>query len=130
MNIGPGPNGDWDPVAYDRLKQIGNWMQINGEGIYNSTSIAPYSENNVYYTKSDHSNTVYAFVLSEKDVVTLPGQLHFHLTHPGKVKKISLLGNSHKLKWTADNNGLLINIPASLQSQNGLTQAAVFKIQY
>ena len=130
MNIGPGPNGDGDPVAYDRLQQIGNWMQINGEGIYNSTSIAPYSENNVYYTKSDHSNTVYAFVLSEKDVVTLPGQLHFHLTHPGKVKKISLLGNSHKLKWTADNNGLLINIPASLQSQNGLTQAAVFKIQY
>jgi alpha-L-fucosidase len=130
MNIGPGPNGDWDPVAYNRLKQIGNWMQINGEGIYNSTSIAPYSESNVYYTKSDHSNTVYAFVLSEKDAVTLPGQLHFHLTHPGKVKNISLLGNSHKLKWTADSDGLIVNIPASLQSQNGLTQAAVFKIQY
>jgi alpha-L-fucosidase len=130
MNIGPGPDGDWDPVAYDRLKQIGNWMQINGEGIYNSTSIAPYSENNIYYTKSDHSNTVYAFVLFDKDTVTLPSQLNFHLMHPVKVKKISLLGNSHKLKWTADSNGLVIKVPTSLQTQNGLTQAAVFKIQY
>ncbi|RYE29025.1 MAG: alpha-L-fucosidase, partial [Sphingobacteriaceae bacterium] len=36
MNIGPGPDGDWDPVAYQRLKGIGDWIKINGEGIYNS----------------------------------------------------------------------------------------------
>lgn len=130
MNIGPGPNGDWDPVAYDRLKQIGNWMQINGEGIYNSTSVAPYSEDNIYYTKSDHSNTLYAFVLSDKDEVTLPGQLHFHLQGIGKVKKVSLLGIAHKLKWETNNDELVVNIPANLQSGNGLLHAATFKIQY
>jgi len=129
MNIGPGPNGDWDPVAYDRLKQIGDWMQINGEGIYNSTSVAPYSEGNIYYTKSDHSNTIYAFVLADKDVVNLPGQLHFHLQDVGKVKKIRLLGVPHKLKWTANDDELVINIPANLQS-SGLLHAATFKIQY
>jgi alpha-L-fucosidase len=130
MNIGPGPNGDWDPVAYDRLKQIGNWMQINGEGIYNSTSVAPYSEGNTYYTKSDHSNTLYAFILSDKDAVTLPGQLHFHLQGIGKVKKVSLLGIPHKLKWKTNNDELVINIPANLQSGSGLLHAATFKIQY
>ncbi|MGN6179498.1 MAG: alpha-L-fucosidase [Mucilaginibacter sp.] len=130
MNIGPGPNGDWDPVAYDRLKQIGNWMQINGEGIYNSTSVAPYSEDNIYYTKSDHSNTLYAFVLSDKDEVTLPGQLHFHLQGIGKVKKVSLLGIARKLKWETNNDELVVNIPANLQSGNGLLHAATFKIQY
>jgi alpha-L-fucosidase len=43
LNIGPGPDGDWDPVAYSRLKDIGNWMAINGEGIYNSKPMVPYS---------------------------------------------------------------------------------------
>lgn len=130
MNIGPGPNGDWDPVAYDRLKQIGNWMQINGEGIYNSTSIAPYSEANIYYTKSDHSNTIYAFALSDKDEVVLPEQIRFHLQGIGKVKKVSLLGVNHKLKWKASNNEIVVNIPVNLQSGSGLLHAATFKIQY
>jgi len=130
MNIGPGPNGDWDPVAYDRLKQVGNWMQINGEGIYNSTSVAPYSEGNIYYTKSDHVKTVYAFVLADKDEVTLPGQLQFHLTGLGKAKKVSLLGIKHKLKWNNETDDIAVNIPTELQTKNGLMQAAVFKIQY
>jgi alpha-L-fucosidase len=129
MNIGPGPDGDWDPVAYDRLKQIGNWMAINGEGIYNSSSVAPYSEDNIYYTKSDSSNTVYAFVLSANDPVVLPGQLRFHLKGIDKVKKISLLGVSRRLKWKAEGDGLVVDVPADLQSGNGLLQAAVFKIQ-
>jgi alpha-L-fucosidase len=34
LNIGPGPNGDFDPVAYERLKAIGDWMKINSVGIY------------------------------------------------------------------------------------------------
>lgn len=130
MNIGPGPNGDWDPVAYDRLKQIGNWMQINGEGIYNSTSVAPYSEQNIYYTKSDHSNIIYAFVLPDKDNVALPGQMHFHIPGIGKVKKISLLGVRQKLNWKANGDELVANVPAGLQTNSGLSYAATFKIQY
>src|SRR4030095_10424426 len=30
LNIGPGPDGDWDPIAYERLKEIGAWMKVNG----------------------------------------------------------------------------------------------------
>ena len=129
MNIGPGPDGDWDPAAYSRLKQIGDWIKINGEGIYNSNAIAPYSEGNIYYTKTGKS--MYAFVLAEKDkeAVVLPPNISLHLKDADKIKKISLLGISKKLKWTVTDGVIKINIPASLQTQNGLAHAAVFKIQ-
>ena len=130
MNIGPGPDGDWDPVAYDRLKQIGDWIKVNGEGIYNSNSIAPYSEDNIYYTKSKNSNTTYAFVLSPKDQVALPQSLSFHLKNVKEIKKISLLGAKGKIKWLSDADKVVVTIPADLQANNNLTQAATFKIVY
>ena len=130
MNIGPGPDGDWDPVAYERLNQIGNWMKINGEGIYNSTVVAPYSEGDTYYTESKNANTIYAFVLSGKDAVVLQPRVSFHLKGLKKVKKVSLLGISKKLKWVVNGDSLIVIIPADLQTNNGLAQAATFKIEY
>ncbi|RZK70710.1 MAG: alpha-L-fucosidase [Pedobacter sp.] len=130
MNIGPGPDGDWDPVAYSRLQEIGSWIKVNGEGIYNSTSVAPYSEGNTYYTKADKSNTIYAFVTSDKDEVVLPAKINLHLQNINKVSSITLLGSVKKVKWTANKGTITISVPAALQTKNSLTQAAVFKVQY
>jgi alpha-L-fucosidase len=130
MNIGPGPDGDWDPVAYERLQQIGQWMKINGEGIYNTTSVAPYSEGNIFYTKLKNSNTVYAFALVDKGSVILPAKLSLHLKVGGKVKKISLLGVDKKLKWAQYGDSINVIVPKDLQTNSGLNHAAAFKIQY
>jgi alpha-L-fucosidase len=130
MNIGPGPDGDWDPVAYERLQQIGSWIKINGEGIYNSTSVAPYSEGNTFYTKSKKADNIYAFVLSDKDRVTMPESLSFHLKDIKKVKKVILLGVNKKIKWAVDGDNIKVLIPKDIPGKNELNYAAVFKIQY
>lgn len=130
MNIGPGPDGDWDPVAYSRLEQIGQWMSINQEGIYNSVPVAPYSENNVYYTKAENGKAVYAYVTSDTENVTLPASITMHLQMPKSIKSVKLMGVSTKVKWTKKNDGIVIDIPAKLQTANGLKQAAAFKIAY
>jgi alpha-L-fucosidase len=130
MNIGPGPDGDWDPIAYERLNQIGDWIKVNGEGIYGSTSIAPYSEGNVFYTKSKNSNTIYAFNLSDNEKVKLPGTVTLHLKDIKKIKKVSLLGVDKKIKFSETADALNITIPTDLQENNKLTQTATFKIQY
>jgi alpha-L-fucosidase len=130
MNIGPGPDGDWDPIAYQRLSQIGDWIKINGEGIYGSTSIAPYSEGSVFYTKSKSSNTIYAFNLSDNEKVKLSGTITLHLKDIKKIKKVSLLGVDRKIKYSETADALTIIIPADLQENNKLAQTATFKIQY
>jgi alpha-L-fucosidase len=129
LNIGPGPDGDWDPVAYSRLQEIGRWMKINSQGIYNSKPVAPYSTGNIYYTQSKDALTVYAFYLSETDKVLLPEQVVLKNTGISKTGKISLLGTNAKLKWQAQGEDLLITVPASARANIASQHAVVFKIE-
>jgi alpha-L-fucosidase len=127
MNIGPGPDGDWDPVAYERLQGISAWMKINGEGIYSSKSVAPYSTGNIYYTKAKNDKTIYAFMLADQNKVVLPATISVKVNKP---KKVSLLGSKQHLKWKQQGDGIVINIPAGLQQNSGLNEAACFKMEY
>jgi alpha-L-fucosidase len=129
MNVGPGPNGDWDPEAYNRLNAIGNWMKINGEGIYNSRAVAPYSFGNIYYTKNKDKNRIYAFVLAEKENVNLPRTLNIPLRDIMNVKNVKMLGSVQKLKWKNSADGIQLTIPVSANNI-GLKQAACFTIDY
>ena len=65
LNVGPGPDGELAPEAYQRLKEIGDWMQVNSEGIHGTKAIAPYKEDRIAFTSKD--NNVYAFYLNAKD---------------------------------------------------------------
>ena len=44
LNIAPSETGEWDSAAYVRLEEIGAWMRVNGEAIYGTEPIAPYSQ--------------------------------------------------------------------------------------
>ena len=34
MNVGPTADGRIDPIFQERLQQMGDWLKVNGEGIY------------------------------------------------------------------------------------------------
>jgi alpha-L-fucosidase len=129
LNIGPGPDGDWDPVAYSRLQDIGKWMAINGEGIYNSKPMTPYSTNNIYYTQSKDAKNIYAFYLSETDAVSLPAQVVLNNVVAAIGSKISLLGTSAKLKWKIEDGNTVITVPSSVAGKVSSQHVAVFRIE-
>jgi alpha-L-fucosidase len=130
MNIGPGPDGDWDPEAYKRLADIGKWIKINGEGIYSSKSIAPYSADNIFFTQSANGGNEYAFLMAKDNAVTLPSTVSIKIGNTKKVQHITLLGTAQKLKWKQDGDTINVTIPQALQSNSGLQYAAVFKMSY
>ncbi|MFI5137052.1 MAG: alpha-L-fucosidase [Sphingobacteriales bacterium] len=130
MNIGPGPDGDWDPEAYKRLADIGKWIKLNGEGIYSSKAVAPYSSDNIFFTKSADGNNEYAFVLAKDNEVALPPILTIKVGNAKKIKHVTLLGANQKLKWKQDGEVVNVVIPKTLQSASGLQYAAEFKINY
>jgi len=148
LNIGPSPDGDWDDTAYARLKEIGAWLTINGEGIYGSHPIRPYSSNatgtpgatgatnisgTIYLTQSKDSLHVYAFYLGDqKDPadpgITLPAELAIDRFTPAAGSKVTLLGTKTKLKWREEGKKMVILIPPAMQNKIIGQHAVTFKI--
>lgn len=34
MNVAPAPDGTISPIYEERLRQIGSWLKVNGDGVY------------------------------------------------------------------------------------------------
>jgi alpha-L-fucosidase len=113
LGIGPDKTGDLVPEVYERLKGIGAWMRINGEGIYGSVPNDLYESGDWRFTKNRKTQALYAFYLPKND-----GQLAAALTIPeikAKAKsKIYLLGYKQPIKWKQTNNGIELSLPQAI----------------
>ena len=112
LNIGPGPDGELDPVAYERLKEIGAWMKINGEAIYGTRMFSVFKEgDSIRFTQSKDGKTKYIFLF------TFPGSRLLLTKMPfGKNATLRMLGSNTKLAWKQTAAGVEISIPAALQA--------------
>jgi alpha-L-fucosidase len=128
LNIAPTADGDYEPDAYDRLKKIGEWMNINGEAIYASHPVVPYKEGKVCFTQLKNGTT-YAIYLVDEGENTFPKKLKFtkYTPHPGA--EIEILGIGKKLQWKATGSGCEIEIPDSLAKKLPNINAWTLKIQ-
>ncbi|XP_068148945.1 putative alpha-L-fucosidase [Drosophila tropicalis] len=157
INVGPTKYGTILPIFEERLRDMGRWLKINGEGIYGSTpwiyqndSITP----NVWYTtkraSTDTKTTViYAFVLNYpyddneldiyplgKDVYTFRNILltGFYVGKDQLLNKtntqIIMLGmEDTKITWTSQDNKLHIVFPPKNRiDKRGLDYAWTFRI--
>jgi alpha-L-fucosidase len=128
LNVGPSPDGDWDDTAYTRLREIGAWLKINGEGIYNSRPLRPWSSGNVYLTQSKDSLHIYAFYLGDGKEVTLPAELTIDRVMVPKKSRVSILGVRGDLKWRQEGRKLIISIPTALQQKPVGLYATAFRV--
>jgi alpha-L-fucosidase len=111
MNIAPGPNGDFDQAAYDRLKELAKWIKINESAIYATRSVAPYHENEYYYTRSKDNKTINVFHLTEGESYTAPNNFTFQLPENSKVNNVKVLGHTGKIKWNQKDNTVTVQNP-------------------
>jgi len=130
LNIGPSPEGDWSDTAYNRLKEIGAWMKVHGEAVYNTVPLAPSEDSNFIYLQSKDKKTMYVYLLSDKsDNVVIPSRIVLHTVALNKTAKITLLdAPTEKIKWKATNGGIEIQTPSSLQIKDAGKYAVTFKI--
>ncbi|MCX6331092.1 MAG: alpha-L-fucosidase [Bacteroidetes bacterium] len=126
LNIGPGPDGEWDPNAYARLEQIGKWININGEAIYDADAdpALPGQGKWVFTKKQDCIYAIYQ--LAEKEAIAETYSLNIKLYHP--IKEVQILGMDQKLNYKQENNNLTITAPSTKINAN--TEAVVFKISF
>ncbi|MEI6684117.1 MAG: alpha-L-fucosidase [Bacteroidota bacterium] len=128
LNIGPSPEGELADSAYVRLREIGDWMKINGQAIYRSRPVEPFRSGKWCFTAGP-DGTLYAIYLAEPGQ-TMPGKLKINGVALAKGTKIGLLGFTGYLAWTGTGkDGYEINIPAALQKKPPCRHAWTFYIQ-
>lgn len=127
LNIAPSPEGTWDDEAYARLKELGAWMRINDEAIYNSRPIAPYRDGKICFTQLK-DGTIYAIYLTDENEKTIPSEIRLPESVVTNKSFVSMLGSKEKLKLEKIGNDLIIKIPESLQKNPPCEYAWVIKI--
>jgi alpha-L-fucosidase len=127
LNIGPGPDGTWPAAAYDRLRELGAWMKVNGEAIYGTRAIAPYGEGNVRLTRG-RDGAVYAIYLADEGETELPAYLSMTALRPAGGATVTLLGTDARLEWEAAGTGFVARIPERLRANPPCDYAWAFRI--
>ena len=107
LNVAPQPDGALPAGAVASLRDLGRWMRIHGEGIYNTTIAEPYFIRNIRYTAKD--DTRYIFYLYE-DCAALP--LKLHLQFSGKAHKIRLMRTGQEVPFEQHEGELLLDTSA------------------
>jgi len=102
LNIGPMPNGEIQPEFVDRLHWMGNWLQTNGESIYNTKGGYMRPQDWGCITQAD--NKMYVHLLKEdRDSLSLPN-------FPAKkIGKVYLLKNKNTVAARLKNETLLLS---------------------
>lgn len=115
LNVGPTADGIIPQPSVERLKEIGEWMKINGEVIHNSRTFPFYKEgDNIRLVTDKEGETIYAVALS------WPGEsLLLQSVRPDEGSEIRMLGSRISIDWNVLENGdLEILIPESLQEES------------
>lgn len=127
LNVGPGPDGEFHPDAIQRMKEIGQWLKINGEAIYKTRPVPPYKEGKTCLT-SLKDGTVFAIYLADEGELNPPGKILLQTIQPADGAKIHMLGYNKPLQWEKVGKGVLIEVPRAMVQNPPCQHAWAFKI--
>ena len=128
LNIGPNAEGELPPESLERLQEIGDWMTVNSEAIYETRPVAPYKEAKICLT-SKADKTLYAIYLADEDETSPPSKILLYSHAPQQDARVRMLGVKGFLKWEKVGKGVLIHVPAAAVQNPPCRHAWTFKIK-
>ncbi|WP_346861674.1 alpha-L-fucosidase [uncultured Draconibacterium sp.] len=123
LDVGPTADGRIPAIQQQRLFDIGDWLQLNGEAIYGTRKWNDADENkhdNVYYTRKGNDLYVLCTRFPESSI---------EIKGIKKVSNVNLLGFNGEVNYKKSGKKVTINIPQLSPLTNPSEYAWVFKIE-
>ena len=103
LNVGPMPNGKIQPTHKKSLKEIGNWLELYGETIY-ETKQGPLKPN-IDFVSTQKNKIVYVHFLNSKQT-----NYEFNGIENSAIKSIKYFNTNLDVDYSYNNNILSINL--------------------
>jgi alpha-L-fucosidase len=144
INIALKGDGTLPKSQRDMLKSFGDWIKVNGEGIYGTRpwsvygegtleivtkrageNLKAYSAKDIRFTSKD--GNIYAFLLACPTEDILIASLKTKGILKKEIKKIELLGSDEKISWSRTKEGLKIECPKNAFEQPSIAFKIILK---
>jgi alpha-L-fucosidase len=114
LNIGPRPDGTIPAVMQQRLRDIGDWLDVNGRAIHGSTPWVRAEEEGsrpgIRYTVTPGRFNIIVLG-APRGTLSVPADIPISAT-----SQVRLLGRGGALEWTRRDGKIHIAVPSTLPS--------------
>jgi len=125
LGVGPDAKGTLNETQISRLAEIGDWLKINGNAIYNTRTADQERDGETFFTKGK-DGSLYALVrLPENQPV--PASVTWTGNAPRKGTAMKLLSHDTTVKWHSEGNVVTVFLPSGLAKKYSSYPALTFQ---
>ena len=121
LNLTQHGRGNLDTQCTQSAKDIGAWLQVNGEAVYASRPFEVWGDTTVLYTRNN--GNVYATLLGWNGGAITLSALKSGGATLGTVSKVELLGSTVALTFSQSGQGLTVTPGGSVSALTGITDS-------